>query len=308
MQCADIDELLQRADRDGARCAGSARGADFAKALMADARLAGIDLRAARFEGAQMEGADLGQATLLGATFLLANLQGADLSGAKLHAADLSSARLQAANLQQAGLEGAVLRDADLEGANLAGAKLQGANLRNARLQGADFAGVAVWRTVPPAGEAAVALGDLASITLNPPGEADVSAVKAIIAGTGPGPLRERVSDLLAPLLEGGRDPGWVDSPDGQAWNDLRRASETAMAESYKTRLTEHLARLACRPRFADGVVAAGIARRAMGPAFKGDLVAIHDRLKSLDCPAAVTIPSRLMRDLATAADAAKGL
>jgi uncharacterized protein YjbI with pentapeptide repeats len=306
MQCADIDELLQRADREGARCAGSARGADFARALLAEAALAGVDLRAARFEGAQLEGADLAQAQLTGATFLMANLQGADLGGARLQAADLSSARLQGANLQQAGLEGAVLRDADLEGASLQAAKLHGANLRNAKLQGADLAGVSVWRTTPPGGEAA-ALGSLSNILFGRPGEADVAALKAVVSGIETGPLRDRLSELLGPLQDGAAEGAWSDSPDGQAWAGLQAASEAAMADTYRARLTEYLAGLACRPRFADGMVASGIARRAVRPGFKGDPAAFYDRLKAADCAASAAVPPRLMRDLAAAADAARG-
>ena len=306
MQCADIDELLQRADREGTRCAGSARGADFAKARLTDARMAGIDLRAARFEGAQLDGADLGQALLVGATFLMANLQGADLGGAKLQGVDLSSARMQGANLQQAGLEGAVLRDADLEGASLQAAKLHGANLRGAKLQGADLAGASIWRTTPP-GSDSTTLGDLANLVLTPPSDADLAALKAAIAGIETGPLQERLGELLGPLTGGARDGAWAESPDGQAWASLLRASEAAMAENYKARLTEFLARLACRPRFADGLVASGVARRAMAQNFKGDLAVFYDRLKAADCPVAAAIPPRLMRDLASAADIARG-
>ena len=305
MQCADIDELLQRADREGARCAGSARGTDFAKARLTDARMAGIDLRAARFEGAQLDGADLGR-PCWGATFLMANLQGADLGGAKLQGVDLSSARMQGANLQQAGLEGAVLRDADLEGASLQSAKLHGANLRGAKLQGADLAGAcnlahdtAKQRQRDPRRPR--------QSRLSPPNDADLAALKAAIAGIETGPLQERLGELLGPLTGGARDGAWAKSPDGQAWASLLRASETAMAENYKVRLTEFLARLACRPRFADGPVASGVARRAMAQNFKGDLAAFYDRLKAADCPVSAAIPPRLMRDLASAADIARG-
>jgi hypothetical protein len=65
--------------------------------------------------------------------------------------------------------------------------------------------------------------------------------------------------------------------------------------------------RLMCRSRFANGAVATGVARRAMAPGFKGDMPAIHDKLKAADCPASAAISPRVMRDLAVAADAAKG-
>jgi hypothetical protein len=62
-----------------------------------------------------------------------------------------------------------------------------------------------------------------------------------------------------------------------------------------------------CRPRYAGGAVAAGVARRAMADGFKGDMPAIYDRLRAPDCAASSTVGARLLRDLATAADAARG-
>ena len=55
LSCADLNELLLTNSRGAARCA-SARGANFAKARLADARMAGIDLRAASIEEAQLAG------------------------------------------------------------------------------------------------------------------------------------------------------------------------------------------------------------------------------------------------------------
>ena len=62
-----------------------------------------------------------------------------------------------------------------------------------------------------------------------------------------------------------------------------------------------------CRSRFVNGAVAAGVARRAMATGFQGDLPALYVRLKGTDCPATPAMSQRLMRDLATAADARGG-
>jgi hypothetical protein len=43
-----------------------------------------------------------------------------------------------------------------------------------------------------------------------------------------------------------------------------------------------------------------------MSSGFKGDMPAIYDRLKVADCPAAAAVSRRLMREFATAADAAR--
>jgi uncharacterized protein YjbI with pentapeptide repeats len=310
LRCAGSEVPQPAGDRRAAPCA-SARGADFTGARLADASLAGADLRGAKFGDASLEGADLTGSLISGArferaglqradlsstlsqqgaSFLLANLQGARLVGARLQAADFTGASLAGANLSLAHLAGAVLRDADLEGADLQSAKLYGADLRGAKLRAADLAGAQVWRALPPAADM-VDLADLANIVMRSPDKEEIEALKTVAA------------DLLK------QPPGgdWGVTADGQAWGALLRASEAAMADSYSARLAERLGRLACRSRFADGAVAAGVAGRAARQGFKGDQAAVYDRLKAADCPASRTVPARLLLDLAVAVEAKKG-
>jgi hypothetical protein len=293
---------------------------------MAGAILAGADLSGAHFDEASLERADLSRALMTGATFeraklqraslasgslqaaslLQASLQGATLTGARLEMADLSGAGLQGASLAGAHLAGAVLRDADLEGAGLQKARLYGTDLRGAKLKAADLAAAVVWRAVPPAADA-VSLADIANIAIKAPAAVDIEALKAALDNVESGvigPTAERTAVLkgLLAALAGG---GWEGSVDGQAWATLLRASEAAMAEGFKTRLAEHLARLACRSRFADWVAAA-VVSRALGTGFKGDPAVLHDRLKAADCAAAHTVPRASLLDLAAAAEAAK--
>ena len=75
---------------------------------------------------------------------------------------------------------------------------------------------------------------------------------------------------------------------------------------SYGARLTDYLARTMCLARWGDGALATGIARRAQRQQFRGDLVAIADKLKTGDCPASKAALPRVLRDLASAADAAR--
>ena len=79
------------------------------------------------------------------------------------------------------------------------------------------------------------------------------------------------------------------------------------MAEGFRMRLSEHLARMACRARFADGAVAAGVARRAASPGFKGDPGVVAERLKAADCPASATLRPAALLELAAAAEAQRG-
>jgi uncharacterized protein YjbI with pentapeptide repeats len=326
LACEERTDLRRSENRHATPCA-SARGANFAKARLAGAQMSGLDIRGARLEGAQLEGANLanaqmtgvdfsradlqradlsGRATLQGANFEQANLQGADLSGARLQMADFTGAALQGATLALANLEGAVLRDAALDGAGLQGAKLFGADMRGARLHFADMSKALVWRTLPPGGDSALS-ADMTSMAVSPPSEEDMARMRSVVEGLEAGPAKVRLAGLMAPPNDAGPNSAWSGSPEALAWNSLARVSEAGMADGYRARITEQLARLICRPRFGDGAVAAGIARRAGEPGFKGDAAALYDRVKGADCPASATISPQIIRDLAAAADAARG-
>jgi uncharacterized protein YjbI with pentapeptide repeats len=323
LQCADVGVAILSEDRKLAKCA-SARGADFSKARLASAQMSGADLTGAKFEEAHLEGVSLAQSllsgavfanahlegadmsggvALQGANFLLASLAGADLSGAELQLADFSSAGLQGANLSLAGLEEGVLTNADLEGANLRMARLYGTDLTGARMSGADMAGAAVWQTRPPS-TGAMALTDVSQIVLAPPDEEKKAGLQAAVAALGNGPLKNRVGSRMAALADPAVVRNWATSADQQIWASQAKASDAG--DTYKSSLTEYLAKLACRARFADGAVAAGVAKRAMGDGFKGDLSSLYQRLKASDCAASGALPAGLMRALATAADAEK--
>jgi uncharacterized protein YjbI with pentapeptide repeats len=323
--CAEPTALKQPDGRQKAGCT-SARGADFSAAWLDGAKLAGADLRGARFDEALAKGVDLSRGLAIGATFERASLDLADLSGAALEGASfvrarlpggiLTGARLQMADFTQAGLEGAsltsaqlggaVLRGANLEGAELRQARLYGADMRGARMVAADLAGAAVWRTVPPAGDAA-ALADFANIALKAPGKDEVEALTALAASIDATlPAGERTAGLDGLVKDVG-EGGWMNSADGQTWAGLLRSSEAAMADGFSSRLAEHLARMICRDRSTGSAVAMGVAARIVLPAFKGDPAVVADRLKAADCPAARNLPVLAMQKPGAAAEGAKG-
>jgi uncharacterized protein YjbI with pentapeptide repeats len=324
MGCASLSEMLLTDSRRAGGCA-SARGANFTRARLSEARMAGADLAGSQLDEAELDGArlaqsnlagasfasarldraDLAGAELSGANFLLASLQGADLAGARLQMADFSSASMPGANLSLASLEGAVLNDAEMEGAALAMARLIGTDLTGARMQGADLTRAVVWRTTPPGGENA-AFADMAQIRIQPPSAQDLAAMKAAIERLEGGTLQARLDDGLAPLMDPARNAAWA-AAEQQQWQGFTSSSDPAGADGYKSRLTDYLMRLICRTRFANGAVATGVARRAMAPGFKGDMLAIHDKLKAADCPASAAMDARTMRNLAIAADATRG-
>ena len=327
MQCADLNALLLRDDRAAAGCT-RARRADFSKARMSGARLSGIDLRAARLEEASLDGAELtyglmyganfagahleradvtGGVWLQGANFLQAQLQGADLTGAKLQLADLSNTGLQGAVLALANLEGAGLRDSSLDGAYLPWARLEGADLNGARAPGADFRGAAVWQTTAPAAVASP-LADFGEITLAKPSPADAAEFNQMVARIDSPRLRVQLIDGIGPLFDPAKSQDWTGSAAMIVWQDLIKTSETAVGGDYRQRITQMLSALMCKARWGDGAVATGIARRAQGSGFKGDMLAIYDRLRAQDCAAMPGLAaSSVLRDLTLAADAARG-
>jgi uncharacterized protein YjbI with pentapeptide repeats len=322
--CEGRADLNPTESRSSGSCA-SARSANFAKARLDAAELTGVDLRQARFDRAALYGADLGkaqaagvdfssaelrganlaEASLQGANFQQANLQGADLAGARLQMSDLSGAAMQAAVLTRANVAGAQLRETALAGVTLHMAKLFAADLRGANLDAADLSGAMVWRTVPPGSDSATN-ADLSALALNPPSQEDMNRMQSAVEGLDTGADKIRLAALVAPLNDAAATGAWASSPEAQAWAGLAKASEAAMAEGYRARLADHLARLACSAPSSGGAVAVGIARRAIAPGFKGDVAALYDRLKGQDCPGAAALPTGLLRDLAAVAEAAR--
>ncbi len=158
MACNDIGTLLLGGDGEAAKCT-RARRANFSRANLTEARLAGVDLQGSIFDDAEMTGADLSQGLMKGtrfngtqlgraelsggsfhgASFLGAHLQGSNLAGAKMLLADLKSASLIGAFMMHAQLEGASLDNADLTAADLQQARLHGASLAHVDDRGCGF-------------------------------------------------------------------------------------------------------------------------------------------------------------------------
>jgi len=326
LHCADVVQLILSDERTEARCT-TARRANFSRAKLEGAHMTGIDVRNAKFEEARLEGAELPYSILQGAnfasakldkadltggvqaqgtTFLITSLQGADMTGALLQGADLSSSYLQGAIFNYAHLEKANLRDADLEAASFFQASLQGADLSGTRITGADFRGAKVWMTRPPEADAD-GLADLSDVSMTTPGEADVSAIRSMLERVVSRRVRGRLSEEFQPMLDLSEMAKWSGSSEQSAWQTLSYTGTPLQSDAYKARLTEYLGKLSCRARWSNGSVATGVARRVQTRQFRGDLLAIYDRLKADDCPASKTVPAKVMKDLASAADLLRG-
>lgn len=281
-------------------------GANLAGAVLDEADLTGADLSRAILSRATLRSARLDRAQLAGvraeaASFAIASLAGADLAGANLLLADFGGAGLQGANLEKATLDGARLRGASLEAASLAQASLRAADLAGARIAGADLRGAMIWQTEPPAADPA-ALADLSETIIGPMDDKTLATLKAAIqrVATYTGP---RGSDGLLASLETSESRKWASSTAATTWQAAIQASQAAIANAYKARFTEALAKAVCRPRWSAGHLATGVARRALAAQFRGDPVLLYDKLRADDCPGGKAVPGAIMRDLGALAD-----
>jgi uncharacterized protein YjbI with pentapeptide repeats len=322
LQCADISELILTDDRSKAKCV-KASNANLSRAKMKGAKLAGIDIKWSKLEDADLEGADLSYAIATGANFasahlersdltggvqlqganlLIASLQGADLYGAILHGADLSSASLQGAVLAHAQLQGASLRNADLEGADMQSAYLQLTDMSGAKIYASDLRLAVVWQTPPPPRET-LALADLQGIEVRPADAEEAKVVRAAIASIENPSVRRQVADRVAPLYADAQNKRWDTSPERQIWLSYATIAQAALQETYVKDLTDQLIRLMCKAQYSNGSVATGVARRAQGPQFRGNMAAIYDKLRGNDCPAGRRMSPQVMQRLAVAID-----
>ncbi len=324
---------FSRARLGRARMTGiDAEGARFEEADLDSAEMPYAVLNGANFSSARLTKADLtGGVQAQGASFLIAQLQGADLTSAKLQGADFRSAQLQGALLNSAHLEGTQFQDAKLEAASLNKAKLRAAKLARAEITATDMRGADVYRSTPPAADPD-ALADLSGLNLDPPSQSDLDRLEGGLKTITNPSTRSQVRDALAPLFKKDGEPvppDWLSSDDARVWRAYAAQSPETEdgsvpvpqpvttagpaaggsigsfrgSPAYKSRLTDHLTTLICRPRWSSGSVATGVSRRARLPNFRGDLPVIYQKLLARDCPASANMSGRLMQDLSATAD-----
>lgn len=326
LHCSDLQVLLLTEDRAAAGCT-LARRAKFTRARLDGAHMAGVDVRGAKFNDAKLDGVELSYALVQGAdfssakldkaemtggvqaqgaNFLVASLQGADLTGAQLIGANLSNADLIAAGLGYANLDVANLRDAKLDGAVLYRASIRGGDLKGASIVGADLREAKVWLSAPPNPDPDT-FADLTGLKLVALTEADAAELKTAVDRILSRRVKARVTEAIAPLLNVADGARWSSTTDYAGWQALATAGAQVYPEFYKSRFTEHLVRVQCRPRWSNGAVATGIARRAQRPEFQGDLVTVFNGVIDANCPASKTVAPKVLKDLSSAADVARG-
>jgi hypothetical protein len=213
---------------------------------------------------------------------------------------------LTAAGLGYANLDVASLRDAKLDGAVLYRASIRGADLKGASIIGADLREAKVWQSVPPNPDPDT-FADLSGLKLVALTDADAGELKAAVERIMSRRVKARVTEAIAPLLNVEEGRRWGSTTDYSGWQTLGTSGTQVYPDFYKSRITEYLVRLQCRPRWSNGAVATGIARRAQRPEFQGDLVAVFNGVIDANCPASKTILPKVLKELSTAADIARG-
>ncbi|MEO1205649.1 MAG: pentapeptide repeat-containing protein [Pseudomonadota bacterium] len=308
----------------------NAEGANFESAALTGANLAYSILNGALLANANLDKVNLtGGVTAAGADFSISSLRGTDLTGAKLFAADFRSSEMQGAILNYASLQGGVLEGAKLEAASLQRAQLWGANLSRADVTASDLRGVRVWKAVPPE-QSDARLSDMGGINFEAPSDEELAALKGAISQLRSRRIGDQVLMSLSDVLgEDATDAGWSGSEDKQRWEAMsalgpgpqrRRFASVGLSGTgggdgnadgvpepqlagYSADLTAYLTKLMCRARWADGSVAAGVALRARGPMFRGDLKQIYESLTNEDCPAGRFLPADELLEMSTAVD-----
>jgi hypothetical protein len=181
-------------------------------------------------------------------------------------------------------------------------ATLYAADLGGARIANADLHGAYVWQTQAPAPDTS-GLADFNDIVLKPMDEKAGAGLRLAIDRLDGEGVRSFVRDTVAVAYDPAEGRKWSNGADLSRWQTAITGAQTAAANGYKARLTEALVKTVCKPRWSNGHLAAGIARRAQSQQFRGDPVAIYDRLKADDCPAGKSIPARLLKDFGVFAD-----
>jgi Pentapeptide repeats (8 copies) len=124
-----VTRLLGRSTRHESLADADLAGADLRDAIFEHVDLNGADLRGARLDGAVLRHCDLS-----GARLGLARAGGVSLAYTELRGADLSGADLRRSSWTSCGAEGAAFRGAKLDGAALAGCRFDDADFTDASL------------------------------------------------------------------------------------------------------------------------------------------------------------------------------
>ncbi|MEO1544441.1 MAG: pentapeptide repeat-containing protein [Pseudomonadota bacterium] len=304
-----------------------AQGANFESADLTGANLAYSILNGALLANSKLDKVNLtGGVNAVGADFSISSMRGADLTGAKLFGADFRSSEMQGAVLNYVSLQGGILEGAKLEAVSLQRAQLWGANLSRADMTGSDLRGARVWKASPPETDE-TKLADMGGLNLDAPTDAELVSLKTAINRL----QNARISDQVLMTLSGvlGDDgQSWTGSPEQRSWSTMAArnsgsqsslvspvglpgglgqssglSDESVQPVAYSAALTSYLTKLMCRARWSDGSVASGIALRARGPAFKGDLKEIYQSLTNSDCPAGQQLPAGQLLEMSAAAD-----
>jgi hypothetical protein len=148
----------------------------------------------------------------------------------------------------------------------------------------------------------------MSRVQIKPLSKIDRESLSATMRGMTNASLRKLVADSLKDVMLPSKSAAWATSAAAGLWQSMAASADPASAIDYRSELTTYLESIACKARWSSGSVAQGIARRAAGPQFRGDLSSIYLTLSTPDtCAPGKAVSGSLMQDLASAVDARLG-
>jgi hypothetical protein len=160
--------------------------------------------------------------------------------------------------------------------------------------------------TRPPSSED-TRLSDFSELVIKPLDEASAASLTEMSARINVASVRDDLAEKLRPIVAIDQSRAWVSSAEQQRWQSLVSGASAAVGDGYKAQITDYLVAAVCSRKWSNGAAASGVARRAMSQNFRGDPVALYDRLRSDSCPASKTVAPRVLREFSSYADLARG-
>src|SRR5690606_30097489 len=106
--------------------------------------------------------------------------------------------------------------------------------------------------------------------------DGDAAAIKEGLSRVQNWRVRRRLAEkveAIGDLKEGAR---WSSTTEYRQWQGLASVGTPWDQETYRQSITDYLVQLFCRPRWSNGAVATGVARRAQRREFRGDLMQVY--------------------------------
>lgn len=254
-------------------------GTIFNNALLDGTRFDWAILSSSSFESAKGGQASFVNSVMPESNFFGAQMQGADFSGAVALGSNFGNANLQGTIFSLAHLQGVSFETAQLNVADLTLADLFGTNFTDAEIGGADFSSSEIWGPLPPAVDEKAPVY-FANMSVDPPSEVAINALKKTLNPKISKDLRDKMNDLLTKQsIE-----AWKQSKDFKVWDEFKTGFEQTDQTSFRKVYTDFVTNVACQNARVSMETTAGVIVRVAKPNFSGDIESFLNSMKSPQC------------------------